>query len=383
MREVIFLLALGSANSGVALRVVEPMLPRLAEDFGQTISATAMIISAYAFAYGGAQLLYGPIGDRFGKLRVATLTLAGAALGCFGCALAPNLFALGAMRLVTASFASTPVILGMAYIGDSVRPEDRQPVIARFIIGTISGQALGPAIGGAVTDLAGWRGAFALIGIIFAIVSAILFFRTRSQWKDEKRSESLRNPLTVNLQLLQSGRVRRVVGVGFIETLIFFGAFSFLGAYLKIYFDLSLTVIGVLLAGFGFGGICYGLMVRRLLTRLGQRGLVLVGGITCCICYLVAMLAPVWQVFIACTVGLGLGFYMLHNTVQVKATEMAPQSRGSALALYSSGWALGQAAGVAIMGVLVGAFDYRWPIVAFGCAYLVLGLWMRQNLDRL
>lgn len=383
MRETIFLLALASANSGIALRAVEPMLPRLASDFGASISSTAMIISAYAFAYGGSQLLYGPIGDRFGKLRVATLSLIGSAVGCFGCALAPNLASLAGMRLLTALFASTPVILGMAYIGDRVRAEDRQPVIARFIIGTISGQALGPAIGGAVTDLLGWRGTFALIGIVFAVVSTILFARTHPQWKEEKTTAALRNPLAAHLQLLQSGRVRRVVAVGFIETLIFFGAFSFLGAYLKIRFDLSLTLIGALLAGFGIGGICYGVMVRRLLMQLGQRGLVLSGGLMCCACYALAMLTPLWQVFIACTVGLGLGFYMLHNTVQTKATEMAPQSRGTALALYSSGWALGQAAGVAIMGLAVGLFDYQWPIMAFGAAYLALGLWMRRNLDRL
>jgi predicted MFS family arabinose efflux permease len=383
VRETIFLLALASANSGIALRVVEPMLPRLAADFGATISSTAIIISAYAFAYGGSQLFYGPIGDRFGKLRVATLSLMGAAVGCFGCALAPDLASLAAMRLVTALFASTPVILGMAYIGDRVTAEERQPVIARFIIGTISGQALGPAIGGAVTDLAGWRGTFALIGTVFAVVSVILLVRTRAQWSLEKGTPLPRNPLEVHIKLLGSARVRRVVAVGFIETFIFFGAYSFLGAYLKIRFDLSLTLIGALLAGFGIGGVFYGIMVRRLLMQLGQRGLVIAGGVTCCACYALAMLTPVWQAFIACTVGLGLGFYMLHNTVQTKATEMAPQSRGTALALYSSGWALGQAAGVAAMGLAVGQFDYQWPILVFGVAYFALGLWMRRNLERL
>lgn len=365
------------------MRVVEPMLPRLAADFGATISSTAMIISAYAFAYGGAQLLYGPIGDRFGKLRVATLSLMGAAVGCWGCALAQDLVTLAAMRLVTALFASTPVILGMAYIGDRVRAEERQPVIARFIIGTISGQALGPAVGGAVTDLAGWRATFVLLGAVFAAVSTILLLRTRAQWGEEEGTPLPRNPLAVHMKLLESPRVRRVVAVGFIETFIFFGAFSFLGAYLKIRFDLSLTLIGALLAGFGIGGVFYGLMVRRLLMQLGQRGLVLAGGVACFAFYSLAMLTPVWQSFAVCTVGLGLGFYMLHNTVQTKATEMAPQSRGTALALYSSGWALGQASGVAAMGLAVGWFDYRWPILAFGAAYFALGLWMRRNLDTL
>ncbi|MGB7541834.1 MAG: MFS transporter [Burkholderiales bacterium] len=383
MREIILLLALASANSGIALRVVEPMLPRLASDFGASISSAAMIISAYAFAYGGAQLVHGPIGDRFGKLRVVTLTLMGAALGSFGCALAQDLFTLGAMRLVTGLFSSTPVMLGMAYIGDRVSLPERQPVIARFIAGTITGQALGPFLGGAVTDLLGWRGTFALVGAVFAAVSAILFVRTRGQWNEEKTTAVLANPLAVHRSLLGSSRVRHVVAVSFIETFLFFGAFSFLGAYLKLRFDLSLTLIGAILAGFGIGGVLYTLMVRRLLMELGQRGLVLGGGAACCACYAIAMLTPVWGVFIACTIGLGFSFYMLHNTLQIKATEMAPQARGSALAIYSSAWALGQAAGVASMGMLVGPFGYSPSIIAFGAGYLALGLWMERNLDRL
>jgi YNFM family putative membrane transporter len=383
VKETIFLLALASANGGVALRAVEPMLPLLAAEFGASISATASIISAYAFAYAGAQLVYGPLGDRFGKLRVVTLSLAGAALGCIGCALAQDLVTLAAMRLVTGMFASTPVMLGMAYIGDRVAAEERQPVIARFIIGTISGQALGPAIGGAVTDLLGWRGTFALIGAVFALVSATLLVRTRSRWNEEKAVPLPSNPFAAHLRLLGSSRVRHVVAVGFIETFLFFGAFSFLGAYLKLRFDLSLTLIGATLAGFGFGGILYTLMVRRLLMELGQKGLVFWGGTFCCVSYLFAMLTPIAGTFVVSTIGMGFSFYMLHNTLQAKAVEMSPQARATGLALYSSGWALGQAAGAAAMGFAVSGFGYRPAIVAFGVGYLVLGSWMRRNLHKL
>jgi predicted MFS family arabinose efflux permease len=383
VREIIFLLALASANSGIALRAVEPMLPQLASDFGTSISATALIISAYAFAYAGSQLLYGPIGDRFGKLRVVTLSLMGAALGSLGCALAQDLATLAAMRLVTALFASTPVILGMAYIADRVALAERQPVIARFIIGTITGQALGPAAGGALTDLIGWRGAFAVIGAVFAVVSAILYRRTRAQWDGERRSASLGNPLTVHLRLLESTRVRYVVSVGLIETFLFFGAFSFLGAYLKLRFDLSLSLIGLILAGFGIGGVLYAIGARRLLREFGQRGLVLAGGVACFAFYTLAMLTPVWQTFIVCTIGLGFSFYMLHNTLQTKASEMSPEMRGSGLALYSSGWAMGQALGVAAMGLAIGLADYGAAIILFGAGYFALGWWMRGNLNRL
>jgi predicted MFS family arabinose efflux permease len=65
MRESIFLLALASANGGLALRMMEPMLPRLAAQFGTSVSATASVITAFAIGYAGGQLLHGPLGDRF------------------------------------------------------------------------------------------------------------------------------------------------------------------------------------------------------------------------------------------------------------------------------------------------------------------------------
>src|SRR4051812_1407464 len=225
MREVIFLLALASTNSGIALRVIEPMLPQLASEFGASVSATAVVITAYALAYAGAQLVHGPLGDRFGRLRVVTWTLFGAAAGCFGCAAAQDVASLSAMRFVTGAFASTPVILGMAYIGDRVAMPDRQAVIARFVMGTITGQALGPFIGGAVTDLVGWRGTFALIGSVFVIVATVLLARTRPQWAGDLGKKIEGNPFATHVRLLREPRVRRVLAVGGIETFFFFGAF--------------------------------------------------------------------------------------------------------------------------------------------------------------
>jgi predicted MFS family arabinose efflux permease len=383
MREVIFLLALASTNSGIALRVIEPMLPQLAVEFGASVSATAVVITTYALAYACAQLVHGPLGDRFGKLRVVTLTLFCAGAGCYGCALAQGVASLSAMRFVTGAFASTPVILGMAYIGDRVAVADRQPVIARFIMGTITGQALGPFIGGAVTDLFGWRGTFALIGTVFIVVAIVLLVRTRSQWAGDLGRKFEGNPFATHLRLLREPRVRRVLAVGGVETFFFFGAFSFLGAYFKLKFGMSLTLAGAILAGFGVGGIFYGLMVRRLLMELGQRGLVLWGGIWCFVFYLATALTPAWPVLFVCTIGLGYSFYMLHNTLQLKATEMSSSARGTAVALYSSAWALGQAAGAAGMGFSVGLADYAPSIAAFGAGYLALGIWLRRNLEKL
>ncbi len=383
MREAIFFLALASANSGIALRVMEPLLPRLATEFGVSISAAASVITAFGIAYAAGTLVHGPLGDRWGKLRVATLAMLGAGIGSVGCAFASDIVSLAAWRFVTALFASASVTLGMAYVGDQVPLAERQPVIARFIAGTILGQALGPFFGGLLTDLFDWRGAFAALGVVFLAVSAILFVRTRAQWDGDARADAGGNPFTAHLRLLGSTRVRWVLGTAFADAFLFFGAYSFLGAFLKIKFDLSLTLIGAILAGYGAGGVLYTLMVGPLLRRFGQPGLVTWGGAACAGAYLLILATPVWPAAVAGTVALGYSFYMLHNTVQIKATEMAPQARGAAVAIYASSWALGQAIGVAAMSVLVGFFGFTASILAFAVAFAGLGLWMRGNLERL
>ncbi len=382
MREAIFLLALASANSGISMRVVEPMLPLLATEFGISISAAASVITSYAFAAGVGTLAYGPLGDRFGKLRMATVALFCAGAGSLACALAPDVGSLAALRFVTAVFASSSMTLGMAYIGDRVPLAERQPVIARFIGGTIIGQSLGPLVGGAFTDLFGWRGTMLFLGAIFLAVSAILLLRTHSQWEAEG-AKPMGNPFTAYPDLLRIPRVRYVLATAFADTFLFFGAYSFLGPFLKLKFDLSLTLIGIILAGFGVGGVLYTLAVRRLLHALGQRGLVAAGGAICACGYLLATLTPLWQVALPSTIVLGFAFYMLHNTVQTKATEMAPQSRGAAVAIYSCFWSLGQASGVAAMSIGVGLVGYAPGILAFGAGFFLLGLWLRCNLGRL
>ena len=383
MRETIFLLALAGATSGIALRVVEPMLPRLADDFSTSISGASAVITAFALAYMLGQLIYGPLGDRFGKLRVVTLTLFAAAAGSAGCALAQDLGSLTALRFVTALFASSPVSLGMAYIGDQVPIAERQPVIARFVAGTIIGQALGPLVGGLFTDLLGWRATFLFLGAVFAAVSSILLLRTGPQWAGSGHAGSGGNPYTVHLRLLAMPRVRYIVAASFGNTFFFFGAYAFLGAFLRLRFDLNLTLIGALLAGVGVGSLLYTLVVTRLLRALGQRGLVAWGGAICCGCYALTVLTPVWGIVVPSVIGMGFSFYMLQNTLQAKASEMAPQARAAGVSTYVSAWSLGQAAGVATMGIAVVIVGYAPSIIAFGLGYLALGLWLRGNLHRL
>jgi predicted MFS family arabinose efflux permease len=383
VNQTILLLAVAAANSGLAMRIVEPMLPRLAGDFHTAVPATAAVISAFAFAHAGAQYFHGPLGDRFGKLRVVTLLMALSAVAAFGCASATDLDSLIAWRFATGLFSSASMTLGMAYVADVVPSATRQPVLARFVSGTIIGQALGPFVGGALTDLFGWRAAFIALGAVFAIVALVLRAGTRAEWRSEPRTPGPIFSPVRHLAILRQPRARAVLLSVFLEMTFFYGAFSLLGAMLKARFDLPYTVIGALLAGFGLGGLIYTTAVRWMLTRLGQRGCVITGGFIGAACYLAILATPVWPLVAICTIGLGFAFYTMHNTLQTKATEMAPQSRATGMSLFSMAWAGGQAVGAGLMGAGAAAVGFAPMIAGFAIAYALLGIGLRARLDRL
>jgi predicted MFS family arabinose efflux permease len=379
-RGAIALLAIGAFVSGVSLRCVEPMLPQLAADFSTSVSAVSIIVTAFAIAYAGAVLLQGPLGDRYGKLRVVSIGVALAGLASLGCAASWNVGSLAAMRFLMAIFASAPVALGIAYIGDVVPLAERQATIARFIAGSIFGQTLGPLFGGIFTDWAGWRSSFVVLAALFLGGATIMVVRTRRDWPAIRPGRF--EPLAMHVRLLTRAPVRWLLAVGAAETFFFFGGYVFLGAFMRERFELSYTAIGLVLAGYGVGGLVYSSLVRWFVP-LGERRMVVLGGLLGFVFFGLILLAGHWLYAVPCTFGLGFAFYLVHNTIQTKASEVAPDARGSAIALYASAWALGQASGVAALGFAVAWMGYAPAILAAATGFALLGFWLRFNMARL
>ncbi|MES1265907.1 MAG: MFS transporter, partial [Variovorax sp.] len=135
------LVALASVHfcSSAMMRVCDPMLPALAQAFGVGTGRAALTISAYAIAYGLMQLLFGPLGDRYGKRRIIGF----AALGCVvgnGVALAAvSLEMLVVARVLAGASAAGIIALVLAWVGDTVPYQDRQAVLARFLTLSLGG----------------------------------------------------------------------------------------------------------------------------------------------------------------------------------------------------------------------------------------------------
>lgn len=374
-RYPLFLLACAGFVSGLTIRVAEPLLPRVAEDFGVGVAAASVLITSFTLAYGLFQLVHGPLGDRFGKLRTVAVSLLLASLASAACASAGSLEQLSLYRFLTGMTAGAVVPLSFAFVGDQVPFERRQAVLGRFIAGVLLGQTCGPLLGGLFSDFIGWRATFLVPGAGFLVLCVAL---ARVAGRERPAADAGERPrvLATYARLLASRRSRNVcIAVG-LEAFFFYGAFAYLGAFLREDFGLGFTAIGVIVAGFGVGGLVYSLLVRVLVHRLGPDRMVRAGAALLLACFALLAALPWWPLAPAAVVGLGLAYYMMHNTLQTLATEMAPQARGAAIAVFAFCLFFGQSLGVAAAGLGAQALGYRPVMAAAGVGLAALGAWL-------
>jgi predicted MFS family arabinose efflux permease len=374
----ILLLAAAAFVSGANLRVADPLIPTVAHHFGASISAAASIVSAFTLAYALFQIVHGPLGDRIGKLRVVAAGMFIAAAASIACALAVSLPMLAVARFLTGMGAAAVIPLALAFIGDNVPYERRQMMLGRFMSSVLTGQMLGPLFAGALSEFLSWRAMFGLLALLFAAVGVFLLPSARRSVGAAGTRHP--NPAAQYLRLARDPWVRVVVLTVAAEGFFFYGAFAYLGAYLQHEFDLSYLAIGLMIGGFSVGGVLFSLSVRRLVMRLREPGLALAGGTVLLLCYLGLAWTPVWTLAIPLCIAVGLGFYMLHNTLQTKATEMAPAARGAAVSFFALCLFLGQASGVAAFGQAVDRIGYRSVMAAAGVGLFLLAYWFHSRL---
>ena len=355
-------LSLAAFASAVSLRVSDALLPRLAQEFSVALSTASQVISVFAIAYGLAQLLSGPLGDRFGKYRVIAWACAVCTLTALLCGLAYDFTSLRVARALAGATAAAIIPLAMAWIGDVVRYEDRQPVLARFLVGQIAGVSAGVWIGGFAADHLSWRTPYFLIGALFALISAALFALDRRlpayaramQVGTQSALQRIRSDFH---HVLTQPWAQVVLVTVFLEGLFLYGPFAFIASHLHLEFGLSLAAAGALVMLYGAGGLLFAAFAGPLVRRLGEAGLARWGGTLLAASLLLVGFAPAWYWSIPGCLVAGLGFYMLHNTLQINATQMAPQRRGAAVSAFASSFFLGQSIGVTLAGVVVDHFS--------------------------
>jgi YNFM family putative membrane transporter len=381
--RAIVLLAMAGFASQALVRVTDSLLPQIATDLNVTIGAASIVVALYAVMHGTVQLVIGPVADRVGKFRTVIAAAAVTAISVMLCGMAQSLGALAVFRLASGATAGWIIPLGMAYIGDAIPYERRQQVLGRYLFGTISGQLFGQAAGGVLGDYFGWRNVFFFLAALFAIVSVAMLWHVIRHGRPQSALRREGAGFVAEYKAVFGGAWARTVLLAvFFEGFFAFGALTYIGADLHTRFGLSFSLVGAVVASFAIGGLFYSLGVGMLVRRLGQVGLTTTGGILFCVAYLALALQPVWWVAPFAVALIGLGFYMFHNTLQTNATQMTPQARGTAVAIFAAALYIGQTMGVFLGAVVVDNASARPVFAVAGVALLILTVWFARQLRK-
>ncbi|CAN5428287.1 MFS transporter [soil metagenome] len=376
--SLLTLFALCGFASAFALRIPDPLVLPIAHALNVAPHVAALMTTAFALPYAVAQPFLGPLGDRIGKQRLMRVCIAVLTVALTLGAVAPTIEVLLASRVCAGVFAGGIIPLALATIGDRFELAERQVAIGRFLVAVIGGQMLGAAVSGALADLLGWRASFGTAACI-AGVTAALAWNTLGVPDANTGANRGVSSLALFKRVFANPKAVWLYPLVFIEGAAFFGLFPYMGEILLQRGALPLEGatwrIGIVLGAFGIGGIAYALLVRRIIGALGGvRRMVLVGACGSGVLFLALTLpGPWWRDAIVMLLA-GVCFYMIHNSLQVEATEIAPTARGSAVALFASAYFGGQAFGPVFLGPVGHASSFTVALVIVAGTIFSVGL---------
>ena len=147
----------------LAMTICLPSMQDWPTTFGSTQAAVQLTFSGFVAAYGGMQLVYGPLSDRFGRKPVLLSGLVIAGIGSLVAALATDLTMLTVGRVLQGAGSAAGMVTARAMVQDLFQGPDRTRVMA--FIGMSMGVVppVSTLLGGQLHVRVGWQSSFAVM----------------------------------------------------------------------------------------------------------------------------------------------------------------------------------------------------------------------------
>jgi MFS family permease len=301
------------------------IIPNVAEGLDTSLTLVGAAITAYMIPFAVLQLVSGTLAERLGARRVVRSAYVAFGLAALACAFAPGIwFFLGARAVMGAANAFlTPILL--AALSEVVAPEVLGRTVGTFAAWQTAGLTFAPALGGALAEIS-WR--FAFVSVTVTALILAIPQRTLGAFESRERPASLRGLLNRWIAALSAKALLGYVG---------FTAIGFLIALVAAdEFDLGSAARGLLVAGYGIGGIAFGRYAGTVVDRVGRPWTAFWGALACAAGVLALAFAPNPWTLALLWFGIGCAGTFVWAGLNTITVESFPENRAGATSVYSA-----------------------------------------------
>ena len=373
----------------VAMTICLPSMPSWTEVFSTGQANVQLSFSSYILAFGLAQVIYGPLSDRYGRRRLLLFGFALAGVGSIAAAMAPNLAALTFARFLQGAGTGAGMVLGRALVQDFFSGSDRARVMA--YVGMAMGLCapLATVIGGQVHVYFGWRANFWLIGALAVVLIITTWFGLPADARQHAPATHwLRDMLSAYGRLIRVPAFVGFAGVVALSTGPFYiflaGTPSVLANY-----GVGPSEVGFFIMVVPLSYIVGNFLTSRLIRRFSESELMFIGqdlGLFSVCLVLVLALSGVHSPFAVAgpLILLGLGQGLLMPTSLAGTVSVVPALAGAAAGIAGLGQQLSGAFGGYAIGLFKNdsAVEMALLMIVFILAAFACQLWLRRVQSR-
>ena len=227
-RLILVSVALSSLLGAIDLSIVNIANPAIIRSFNTSIGMGSLVILSYTLTIAGLILIMGKLGDRIGFRRVLLTGLVIFGFGSFLCGISPGIQTLIVSRMLQAVGAAMFSAVGPAIITEFLPESSRGKSLGWLISLYAVGFAIGPGIGGFITQYVTWNWIFFINIPIVAVTFILAWHSIPRQERAEKRKPfRLAGPATLIpalLCILLSFSLFQVPGIPDLVLIILFAA---------------------------------------------------------------------------------------------------------------------------------------------------------------
>jgi len=169
---ILFSMALGTIMVPINSSIVNVSLPTITSFFSASVSTAEWILTSYLIVLLGLVLTFGKLGDLWGRGRLYIWGLVFFVVTSILCSIAPSINLLILFRTLQGIGAAMMISVSLGIVKNAFPVQERGKALGMYAVAIAAGLALGPAIGGLVESLGGWRAIF-LVNVPLGVVSFI------------------------------------------------------------------------------------------------------------------------------------------------------------------------------------------------------------------